>query len=171
MLVFITCPRESLAQDRSLPQESSKQIVASNRTCAIEVPDHWSLLSDPTGRAAITVGDRVSNEFISVSTVAKEDFNGSLSDFLDQAIKELQPHIANCVPSTPVDCAVGGMPGQRVRITGTEGRFKLVYTLTVTESETQFYRILTFTRPSAEEEANETFAKVLASFKPLDAGS
>jgi hypothetical protein len=160
-----------MAQDQSLTEENSKQVVAANKTCAIQIPNHWSLLADPTGRAAITVGDQGRKAFISVSTVAKEDFDGSLSDFLDQAIKELQPHIANFLASTPVDCAVGGMPGERVRITGTQGRFKLVYTLTVTETESQFYRILTFTIPSAEEEANETFAKVLATFKPLDAGS
>jgi hypothetical protein len=148
--------------------DDSREVLAQDRTCAIEVPNDWNLVVDQTGRSVISVGDLVRGQFLSVSVVAKDDFDGSMTDVLNQAVSEVAIHMESRTESQPVSCQIGGASAEQVRLTGTENRFKYIYTLTIVESKTHFYRILTFTKPSTETEAEQVYAKVLSTFKPLD---
>ena len=151
--------------------DDSRELVAQNRTCAVEIPNDWIPVADQTGRSVISVGNLVRGQYLSISVVDKDDFDGSLADVLSQAANEIVVHLESRTQSQPVDCQVGSNPAQQLRITGSENRFKFIYTLTVVETKTHYYRILTFTRPSTEREAREVFAKVLSTFKPLDSQS
>jgi hypothetical protein len=142
-----------------------------DRTCELIIPNDWKPISDPTGRCVVSVGDLVRDQFLSVSFVNRSDFDGSLTDFLNQAASEISARVQNCSETQPISREIGGMPAQEVRIAGSENRFKFIYTVTIVESKSRYYRILTFTRPSSEREASEVFAKVQATFKPIEQDS
>jgi hypothetical protein len=163
-----------LAASEEQPDASldvGRELIDQNRTCSIDVPNDWSPVFDPTGRSVISVGNLVRGEYLSVSVVDKDDFEGSLADVMNQSISGIVVHMENHTQGEPVDCEIGGIPAQQTRITGTQDRFRYIYTLTVAESKTHFYRILTFTKPSTEQEASGVFAKVLSTFKPLESRS
>ena len=158
-------------QNAVQPSDDNNEMVAQNRTCKLAIPNDWKPISDPTGKSVLLVGDMARAQFLSIAVIDKSDFDGSIADYLNEEAGTILAHLQNPSESQPVSREVGGLPAQEVRIAGSENRYKSIYTITIAESQSRYYRILTFTRPSAEREANEIFAKVLATFSPIEAGS
>jgi len=156
------------AQETAQPQDNDQRVVGLDGSCEMMVPRTWKSLSDPTGRAAITMGDITKDQFLSIMMVNKSDYDGSSADFLQAEATAVSAHLKDPTDGDPEQKLVAGLQGQAIRIEGTDNHYKVVYTVMVVENKDRFYRILTFTRPSSEQNANELYEKVLATFDPID---
>jgi hypothetical protein len=100
--------------------------------------------------------------------VNKSDYDGTSAEFLQAEATAVSAHLTNSTDSDPEQKLVAGLQARAIRIEGTDNHYKVVYTVMVVENKDRFYRILTFTRPSSEQNANELYEKVLATFDPID---
>jgi acyl carrier protein len=158
----------SIAKLAKTAKQKKKTMASKNGSYQLEVPASWRDMPELHQDAEIRAGDGVQEQYVIVAEHPKSDFGGTLAEFEELIAGQMKGNISGGEISEPESRPVGAYPAIHRRLAGTVKKLGIVYHVSLIETKTSFYQVLTWTMKSRESAAAPVFREVVDSFTSKD---
>jgi hypothetical protein len=146
------------------PAEGSRHVTSTDGAVSLVVPAAWRDLPELNDEAVLSVGNELAEEYLLVIREDKADFAGSLESYADVVAGDMLETVGSKDELRYEPVSFGGCAGLRVGINGVVDRTRIVFDLTMLETDDSYCQILCWTLPSRAVTAQPKFDAALASF-------
>lgn len=146
-----------------------KVLTSSDGKAQLTVPGSWRNDPELHAEAALRASNRLSEMYVIVLSESRQDFADefTLEAFTELTRTNMLSQIIAPDATAPVAATVGNRPALQYTVRGTVDNIKVVYLVTVVETQTNFHQILTWTLNSRFDQNWHTLDEVTQSFKEL----
>ena len=157
------------AREASLSKET-RTVVSDDGLVALDAPGNWKEAPGLSAEAELGLMDEAKEQYALVMTESKEDFDlsdlGGLEGYGDLILELMTENLENGdLGKWESGKGHEGLPFRSIEFRGTVTGVRIVYFLTVYQTEDHFHQLLQWSIPSNWDAAEPVFKKVLRSFR------
>jgi len=167
-MVGFVSTTDSLAKLAKAAKDKKKTMASKDGRFQVEVPATWREMSELHQEAEVRAGNAVMEQYVIVVEHPKSDFEVNLAEFDELVTDQMKGNLTGAEVSEAELRPVGSFPATHRRLAGTIDKLAVVYHVSLIETNTAFYQVLTWTMRSRESAAQPVFREVVDSFTSKD---